>query len=310
MIYAICGVPGSYKSAFAFERFLLPALRKNRHVYTNIDGLVPQYIAVYYDLDPVEVSEHLHILGRVYDDDGNWTEDINKVRKFYEDLPENALVILDEAQNYYNSRDFKEGYSNDLIPWLTKHRHLGNDVVWIAQSLESVDITFRRNTALTYSLRRMEHLGLKNRSVMYIFDRANLETRYLVRKTFSPDPTVFKCYASYDSKSVKENRTSYNVFLRSPMFIILCLIIGYFIFTVVSGKFWAPFEEKKQVPKKKVPQTEVVRHENVVPIEKEEPAPLPDSLCIVRASSVHGQKTYHFSDGSTAYDSMGRNFCR
>ena len=99
MIYAICGTPGSYKSAYANEKFLLPALRQGRHVYTNMEGLEPTYIAVFFDLDPVEVSEHLHFLGRVYDDDGNYVEDPELVRRFYVDLPENALVLM--KQNYY-----------------------------------------------------------------------------------------------------------------------------------------------------------------------------------------------------------------
>ena len=288
MIYAICGTPGSYKSAYANEKFLLPALRQGRHVYTNMEGLEPTYIAVFFDLDPVEVSEHLHFLGRVYDDDGNYVEDPELVRRFYVDLPENALVIIDETQNYYNSRDFKEGYSNDLIPWLTKHRHLGNDVVWITQSLESVDITFRRNTALTYSLRRMEHLGLKNRSIIYIFDRANLDVRYLARKTYSPNPDIFKIYSSYQSKDVKETRTSYNVFLRSPMFVIFVLIIAYFLYTVISGSFSRKVfhkDDRKNLVKKTEVQHENKPAENPVPVTES----VIDSLCIVNSYKVHGQ---------------------
>lgn len=309
MIYAICGTPGSYKSAYANEKFLLPALRQGRHVYTNMEGLEPTYIAVFFDLDPVDVSQHLHYLGRVYDDDGNFVEDPERVRRFYEDLPENALVIIDETQNYYNSRDFKEGYSNDLIPWLTKHRHLGNDVVWITQSLESVDITFRRNTALTYSLRRMEHLGMKNRSIIYIFDRANLDVRYLARKTYSPNPDIFKIYSSYQSKDVKETRTSYNVFLRSPMFVILVLIIVYFLYTLISGSFSKKVFHKND--KKNLVKKTEVQHENKLvenPVSVTETAI--DSLCVVSSYKVHGQWNYRFSDGSTAGESFGRVPCK
>ena len=308
MIYAICGTPGSYKSAYANEKFLLPALRKGRHVYTNMEGLSPTYIAVYFDLDPVDVSEHLHYLGRVYDDDGNFHEDPDRVRYFYRDLPENSLVIIDEAQNYFSSRDFKEGYSNDLIPWLTKHRHLGNDVVWVTQSLESVDITFRRNTALTYSLRRMEHLGLKNRSIIYIFDRANLDVRYLARKTYAPDPDIFKIYSSYQSKDVKETRTSYNVFLRSPMFVIFVLIIAYFLYTLISGSFSKKVfhKDKKNLVKKTEVQHENKPVENPVPVTES----VDDSLCIVSSYKVHGQWSYRFSDGSSAGESFGRVPCK
>ena len=70
--------------------------------------LSPAYIATYYDLDPVEVEDNLNVLGRVYDDDGTFHEDRDKIRKFYEGLPMNALVIIDEAQNYFSSREFTE----------------------------------------------------------------------------------------------------------------------------------------------------------------------------------------------------------
>ena len=235
MIYAICGTPGSFKSCYAVQNFLLPALRKGRKVYTNIEGLSSVHIATYYDLDPIEVEQNLQILGRVYDDDGTWHEDRDRIRKFYEDLPINALVIIDEAQNYFSSRDFKEGFSADLIPWLTKHRHLGNDVVWITQNIESVDITFRRNTHLTYALRRAENIGFKNSAFNYIFDRADLDRKHLARKMYRPDPTIFKLYSSYQEKEVQENRKSYNVFLRSPFFWLSILVFGYAAYSIFSG---------------------------------------------------------------------------
>lgn len=237
MIYAICGTPGSYKSCYAVEKFLIPALKKGRTVYTNIEGLNPLYISTIFDLDPVEVSMHLQVLGRVYDDDGTFHEDRDQIRKFYEYLPQNALCIIDEAQNYFSSRDFKEGFSADLIPWLTKHRHLGNDVVWITQNLESVDITFRRNTHLTYALRRTENMGFKNGAFNYIFDRADTERRHLARKFYRPNPDVFKCYSSYQNKDVKENRKSYNVFLRSPFVWLMIIVFSYCAWLFISGNF-------------------------------------------------------------------------
>ena len=57
MIYAICGTPGSFKSCYAVQNFILPALKKGRKVYTNIEGLSPSHIATYYDMDPIEVEQ-------------------------------------------------------------------------------------------------------------------------------------------------------------------------------------------------------------------------------------------------------------
>lgn len=311
MIYAICGTPGSFKSCYAVEKFVIPALRKGRMVFTNIEGLSPAYIATYFDLDPVDVENNLQILGRVYDDDGTYHEDTDRIRRFYEDLPLNALVIIDEAQNYFSSRDFKEGFSAALIPWLTKHRHLGNDVVWITQNIESVDITFRRNTHLTYAMRRAENIGFKNAAFNYIFDRADLDRKHLARKMYRPDPVIFKCYSSYQVKEVKENRKSYNVFLRSPFMWFAVIVLAYAAYTILSGNLTrslyhknAPVKKTEQVqqPQQKVQQFEPRQEGHNV--EKKE-----STRCISRMATVHGQKTFYLDDGSLLLDPSGFGFC-
>lgn len=311
MIYAICGTPGSFKSCYAVQNFVLPALKNHRKVYTNIEGLSPTHIATYYDLDPIEVEQNLNVLGRVYDEDGSWHEDRDRIRRFYEDLPINALVIIDEAQNYFSSRDFKEGFSADLIPWLTKHRHLGNDVVWITQNIESVDITFRRNTHLTYALRRAENLGLKNSAFNYIFDRADLDRRHLARKMYRPDPTIFKLYSSYQEKDVKENRKSYNVFVRSPFFWLVIVVFGWFAYTILSGNLYKVIGVGRKPPsahqQKDIVQEEKKEIKNVEQSRQE--IVENDTRCITRMATVHGEKTFYLSDGSIVFEPSGLGFC-
>ena len=87
MIYAVCGSPGSYKSVHVLEKYIIPALKKGRQVYTNIENISAIHIATYFDLSPIDVDSNLHILGRVYLEDGTWKEDIDQVRKFYEHVP-------------------------------------------------------------------------------------------------------------------------------------------------------------------------------------------------------------------------------
>lgn len=309
MIYAICGTPGSFKSCYAVENFVLPALRKGRKVYTNIEGLSSTHISAYYDIDPVSVEENLKVLGRVYDEkDGSYHEDRDKIRRFYEDLPINALVIIDEAQNYFSSRDFKEGFSNDLIPWLTKHRHLGNDVVWITQNIESVDITFRRNTHLTYALRRAENLGMKNAAFNYIFDRADLDRRHLARKMYRPDPTIFKLYDSYQEKDVKENRKSYNVFLRSPFVWLAIIVFAYAGYVIFSGSFARKMFHPSQNVKPKTEQVATVE-EKKVETRQEVPNETNNQKCISRMATVHGEKRFYFSDNTFGFEPNGYSFC-
>lgn len=310
MIFAICGTPGSFKSCYAVEKFVLPALREGKNVFTNIEGLSVTHIATYYDMDPISVEENLHVLGRVYDDDGTWHEDRDKIRKFYEDLPINSLVVIDEAQNYFSSRDFKEQFSSDLIPWLTKHRHIGVDVVWITQNIESVDITFRRNTHLTYALRRAENIGFKNAAFNYIFDRADLDRRHLARKIYRPDPTVFKLYSSYQEKDVKENRTSYNVFLRSPFVWLAIIVFGYAGYIILDGSFMSSITNSH--PPKKLKKVEQVEQKNNFKQEESrQEAVVNESgkICIEKSLTVHGERRYYLSNNTFVFDPAGFGFC-
>lgn len=309
MIYAVCGTPGSYKSCYTLEKFVIPALAKGRPVYTNIEDLSPFHIATFFDLDPIDVDRNLHILGRVWDNDGNWHEDLDKVRHFHENIENNCLVVIDEAQNYFSSRDFKEDFSSDLIPFLTKHRHLGIDIIWITQSLESVDITFRRNTHGTYALRRLENLGMKNSSFVYVFDRADLEKKQLTRYRYSPDPHVFMCYSSYVAKDVKEERKSYNLFLRSPFFWLLIIALCFALYQVLSGNLGRIFGRKKPETRHKQ-KTELVQQKPSSTMQEvTHDGQVDDTRCIVKMATVHGEKHFYLDDSSVVAEPGGYRFC-
>lgn len=307
MIYAVCGSPGSYKSCYALEKFIIPALAEGKQVYTNIEGLSSVYIATYFDMDPVRVDSCLHQLGQVWDDDGTWHEDREKIRRFYEDLPVNSLVVIDEAQNYFSSRDFKEGFSADLIPFLTKHRHLGINIVWITQNIDSVDITFRRNTHMTYALKRLENLGLKGSSFVYCFDRADLERKHLNRFRYAPNPLVFRCYSSYVAEDVKEERKSYNIILRSPFLWLFLIALGFAVFQVLGGGLDRVIGRKKPEVKK----VEKVKEQKVVEQKQggENVEITKDGRCIARVAKVRGVATYYLDDGTTTLDGFGLGRC-
>lgn len=310
MIYAVCGTPGSYKSCYAVQNFILPALSEGKNVFTNIEGLEPVYIATYFGLDPIKTDECLHVLGRVWDDDGTWHEDRERIRRFYEDLPLNSLVVIDEAQNYFSSRDFKEGFSADLIPWLTKHRHLGINVVWITQNVESVDITFRRNTHMTYALRRLENLGLKNSAFVYCFDRCDLERKHLNRFRYAPDPNIFKCYSSYVASDVKEERKSYNIILRSPFLWLFIIALLFALYQVIGGGLDRVLGKKKDHGNRKEKvKTELVEQQKRQGGENEEVRIENKGRCIVKSSKIRGVTMYYLDDGTTTVDGYGIGLC-
>lgn len=310
MIYGIAGVPGSFKSAYALQKFVIPELSKGRDVYTNIEGLRVERIASVFDIPPLECSRRLHILGSTYDEaTGTLVEDRDKVRRFYENIPQNSLVVIDEAQNYFSSRDFKETFSADLIPYLTRHRHYGHDIVWITQSLESVDITFRRNTHITYVFRRMEHLGMKGASMMYIYDRCDTDRAPLSRSVFRVDTNVFKCYDSYVSADVKEQRKSYNIFLHSPFFLLLVAIVIFGLYQVFSGGLLNRIvhpggkTNRSQQVQKIVPSLPSESKSNSESVESF------SDVCIVKTMKFGKNVKYHLSNGNVVTDASMYKSC-
>ena len=73
----------------------------------------------------------------------NGTPCTRKVGDYKYELRPVGIFIIDEAQNYFSSRDFKEAYSKTLIPYMTRHRHYYHSIWW-ASKIDQVDITFRR----------------------------------------------------------------------------------------------------------------------------------------------------------------------
>lgn len=297
MIYGICGEPGAFKTAYVVQEVLVKELRNKRDIYTNIDGLKAEMLALHFDLEFLEVDRLIHRLGVVYDINGNETVTKDSIRDFYKTLPNNCTVILDETQLYFNSRDFKELKSKELNDWMSQHRHYGQDFIWITPDVGECDINIRRNTHLCFKLVRAEHLGMKKSSSMMIFRGCDFEKRPLKRSFFSPKDCVFECYSSYFEDNVKEKRQSYNVFLRSPMMWFIFIAFGWAAYVLLSGKFERVVFHKNEKKEEIVIEQKTEEKTEEKEIEKNE------NLCIVNTSNIQGNRVYKLSDGSITYSS-------
>lgn len=295
-VIAVFGSPGSYKSVHVLEEYIVRELRKGRDVYTNLDRINPFAIASYYGMNVLDVDSHIHILGRVYDNDGTFHEDPNIIRHFWENVPLNCLIVIDEAQNYFGSRDFKEDYSKTLIPYITKHRHLGHDVIYITQDLGSVDISFRRNTHITYKMLRLEHVGRKNSSKVFAYQHCDIDRRAMATSTYTPHDYAFECYSSYESGEVTEERKTYNVILRNKgLWAIIIAVIVLLIFW-----FMGVFDVKSKImgaaPAPKKTESSIVSSTSEV---KDEIDPKKNTRqCIKGKYLVHGLEKYVLLDGT------------
>lgn len=109
MITLITAVPGSGKTLFSIS-MIEDALKENRPVYTNINGLVK------------EKFSNNHLLHDAPDD--------------WRDCPNGSFVIYDEAQqpHLYPSNAQRGKVEDERLTALETHRHGGYDLVFITQA--------------------------------------------------------------------------------------------------------------------------------------------------------------------------------
>ncbi len=59
-----------------------------------------------------------------------------------DDLP--VLIVIDEAQGGLNTRDTRESKKRELFDWCCQSRHDNNDLIFITQNVNNIDVTMRR----------------------------------------------------------------------------------------------------------------------------------------------------------------------
>lgn len=127
------GKPGSYKTSTAVWFHILPALRKGRFVCTNVEGL--------YSLEEIE-----NILGEKFPETAylfrvSTLNDIgiNTMSKWFHWLPLGALIVIDEIQNLYNSKDrtafraLDSDRSQTTLDRILDFPHLPDNVKYLSQ---------------------------------------------------------------------------------------------------------------------------------------------------------------------------------
>lgn len=151
MIYLYSGTPGSGKSLHT-ARDILDALRvKKLPVIANFD----------INPDTKGYSERF-----TYRDNFNlnpdflvkFSEDYFEGRKVREDK---ILLVIDEAQLVFNSRNWSQGQRMAWIEFFSQHRHFGYKVILIAQFDRMIDRQIRSLVEIEVNHRKMGNFGVK-----------------------------------------------------------------------------------------------------------------------------------------------------
>ena len=277
-VYSLEGTPGSGKTLYCVQK-LIPDFIKirgvdgslvPRHIYTNIEGLRPEILCALIGVDGEAIASYFHVLGQAVDENGCVYEDKDLVRYFYYEpwsiewvvekdergravkvpdtskavpIPYNSMVIIDELQNYFGGRDFNTLYSKACVDYLTKNRHYGWTIWWASQSVESVDITFRRNTQYVHFLEKKEIYGFKNSASVKHYEGwlagDKTSTPPFAVKSFHYDKRFYKTYNSYVAAGVLEKRYISNVFLAHKGFMLMVVL---FLLCVVGVIFMKPLD--------------------------------------------------------------------
>lgn len=158
---AISGRPGGGKSYYAVKLVLRALERTDGPVVTNLplrlENIVKYFLkrgmdVAVYDrvqiLNDDQVPEFWRYRGNGIEPLPRVTNDDYKrgVRPDFDSVqPGGVTYFIDECHDFLNSRNWQTTGAAVLY-YISKHRHLGDDVYWITQSIKNVDSQFRSVT--------------------------------------------------------------------------------------------------------------------------------------------------------------------
>jgi len=246
-VVVITGVPGTGKTLFGIQRYIIPALQRGEEVWTNIDGLITARIALLFNMDYFDVDARLHLL--------------EHPERFWVGLPKNANVVIDEAQNLWSNREWQKAENKEVMAYLMEHRHLGHRVVMITPHVDSLDPGIRRVTELTYRHKTATLMGARTRVRCTVFDQCNTgRAEGLQAFVWHHDKRIYDCYSSYFSKGTLERKPSVNVFAHFGLWavVVVTVMFGWWGFVGLS-KFAHRMSRHKQVVVTEQPQRTSVK---------------------------------------------------
>jgi zona occludens toxin len=277
MIIAYTGLPGGGKSLSALQDYVLPQLRKERHVFCNIVGLDPMRIAARLNVTTSEVNRYLHCFSLSFNDDIARDEKrfctLNEDGSMYYATAEGleylicdvmvyreAVLVLDECHEYLAPENWK--VLRSFHRYMSMARHYGHDVVLITQHITDIWEPLRHRVHETHNFTR-GMLGFKTHYKESVYHGWNVFLESGYSKSRLNDKSLYSLYSSHDGGA--KERIGYSSIWRNKklvagfLFVFLCFsFAGYSLLT--RGLFG---NASKGV-KSSVPAPELSRNDNVV----------------------------------------------
>lgn len=212
----VTGVPGTGKTLYCIQRYIIPELKKGGIVYTNIAGLVHRRISLLFGIDIFDIEANLRI--------------IENPAYFYKDTPKNCMFVVDEAQNIFGNREWQKKENIEVINYLNEHRHYGHRIVMITPHVESLDAGIRRIVEFTYKHKSFSAIGNSKTVRCAVFDQCNLYRPAVQFFQWKHDSRIYDCYSSYFTDGTKEVKVRVNPLKNGTLYalIVLILVSGFF----------------------------------------------------------------------------------
>lgn len=152
-IYLYYGKIGDGKTYHVLSNEVVPAARKGRKIYTNLDGLNVRRLSQYVDREVDVVQwEKVEDIRAAFNLDQDDKEGVSlKVDR-------GALLIVDEAQMIFDSRQWKDT-GPGVLRLCEYHRHFGLDIVFITQSPGRLDKSLCRLANESLHVKNLRFLG-------------------------------------------------------------------------------------------------------------------------------------------------------
>ena len=228
------GRPGSGKSYSVVEYVIIPALKKGRHVVTNI---------------PLESELLVQVFG------GQITQlplDALEDEKLPELIPHGAVAVIDECwRRWPSGQKVSQAPVGDL-QWLKEHRHrvdkAGNamQVVLVTQDRSDLASWVRKLISHSFEMNKLEEVGLASRFGIKVYKGCptgeRVPSKYVIREAYGTyKPDIYQYYRSATQSEAADLNVGDEKAMdkRSNLFSSWQAIgsMGFIVFAILGG-FW------------------------------------------------------------------------
>jgi zona occludens toxin (predicted ATPase) len=273
VIIAYTGLPGGGKSLSAIADYVLPELRRGRHVFCNISGLSPLMVSVKLGtrgnaVTTPYVNRYLHrfsmsfnddeasrskVFRRVLDDGSVYYANVEGLLALLSDvmafneLGSEPVVVLDECHEYLASDNWKA--LRPFAKYVSMARHYKHDLVLITQHISDIWEPLRLRVHETHEFVR-GRLGFRTQYMERVYHGCNVFVDPASTHQRFNDKSLYMLYSSHDGGG-KEHLGYVSIWRNRKILLFVFLVFFLLFFSLYNlrhGLFGAFGEKYSQPP--------------------------------------------------------------